>query len=120
MELNWITEPGIGAVEGPAGQPLLTTVADVNRVIEACWSHHVGAIILYAANLTPHFFDLSSGEAGTILQKLQDYQLRLAVVCLPGEVTLSRWFSDLLAEEQRGRAFGVFPSRADALAWLAQ
>lgn len=39
-----------------------------------------GSALLYAPNLTAKF-DLSSREAGAILQKLRDYRIRLAVVC---------------------------------------
>lgn len=120
MELHRITESELTAVEGPPGQPLLARVTDVTLLIEACWAQHVDAALLYAPNLTPHFFDLSSGEAGEILQKLQNYRLRLAVVCPPGTVTLSHHFQALLAEAQHGSAFGVFADRPAALAWLAQ
>lgn len=120
MELNVVTELGPKVVEGVSGQPLLSNVAAVNQLIEACWYHEVDAVVLYASNLTPHFFDLSSGEAGNILQKLQTYRIRLAVICPPGTVTFSSRFHELLAEVKRGRAFGVFPSRPEALAWLGQ
>lgn len=75
--------------------------------------------MLYASNLTPHFFDLSSGEAGDILQKLQNYRIHLAVICPPGTVAFSSRFHELMAEFKRSRAFGVFPSRPEALAWLS-
>lgn len=120
VELNVVAELGGAAIEGPPGQPLLSSAADVSQLIEACWSMQVGSVILHASNLTPHFFDLSSGEAGSILQKLQNYRIRLAVICPPGAVTFSSRFRELLSEDQRGRAFGVFESRPDALAWVGQ
>ena len=46
-------------------------------------------------NLTPAFFDLSSGEAGAILQKLRNYGIRLAVVCPPGRVLMSSRFGEM-------------------------
>ena len=63
--------------------------------------------------------DLSSGEAGEILQKLRNYRLRLAVVCPPGIVALSRRFEEQMVEERRDPHFGLFESREQALAWLA-
>jgi Domain of unknown function (DUF4180) len=120
MEVNVITEQGHSALEGVPEQPMLTTVDDLNRLIEACWFHEVDAMILYAPNLTPRFFDLSSGEAGAILQKLQNYQIRLGVVLPPGTVALSSRFGDVLAENRHSRAFGVFASRGEALGWLTQ
>lgn len=109
---------GVTAVEGPLGLPLLRTVADTARLIEACWSHGARAALLYAGNLTPAFFDLSSGEAGAILQKLQTYQIRLAVVCPPAGVAMSSRFRELLAEARQGSDFGVFTEREAALAWI--
>jgi len=44
--------------------------------------------LLYSSNLPPAFFDLSSREAGTVLQKLRNYR------------------------------FGIFESREAALEWL--
>jgi hypothetical protein len=116
-ELTLVDEASAPALEGPPDEPLLATVEDASRIVEACWSSGAHAALLYAANLTPGFFDLSTGEAGAILQKLQNYRIRLAVVCPPGLVMSSR-FGELLAEEQQGRDFGVFATRGEARAWL--
>jgi hypothetical protein len=120
MELSVITDHGITAVEGPPDQPLIRQVTDTSRLIEACWSHGADAALLHVSNLTPGFFALRTGEAGEILQKLQTYRIRLAVVCPPGSVSLSPRFRELLDEAHTGRDFGVFESRAAALAWLAR
>lgn len=117
---TFIEEAGVAVVEGQEGQPLLSTVDDTTTLIELCWSYGAQGAMLYATNLTPGFFDLSTGEAGAILQKLQNYRLRLAVVAPPGSVTMSRRFAELLAEVQGGRDFGVFPTREAARAWFAR
>jgi ribosomal-protein-alanine N-acetyltransferase len=116
--LRPVEEDGLLAIEGRPDQLILADDADLNSLIETCWSHGAHAILLYAANLTPGFFDLSSGEAGGILQKLQNYRLRLAVVCPPNSVRMSSRFHELLAETRQDRDFGLFASRADARAWL--
>ena len=87
-------------------------------MIEACFSHRARLALLYAPNLTGKFFDLSSGEAGEILQKLRNYGVRLAVVCPPGSVQFSSRFGEMLAEEHLRRDFRVFETRADAREWL--
>ncbi len=120
MDLSVITEHGVTAVEGPMAQPLIRQVTDMSQLIEACWSHGASAALLYAANLTPGFFELRTGEAGEILQKLQTYRIRLAVVCPPGSVSFSERFRELLLEAREGRDFGVFETRAAALEWLAR
>lgn len=119
MTLAIVEDAGIKAVEGTAGQRVMGSVKDAGLVIEACLSARTRAALLYAENLTPAFFDLSSGEAGEILQKLRNYRIRLAVVCPPGQVRFSSRFGEMLAEERRGPYFGVFDTRAGARAWLA-
>lgn len=118
MELSLVEENGIQLVEGQPDQPFLSRVQDVGSVVEMCLSSGADAALLYASNLTAAFFDLSSGEAGEILQKLQTYRIRLAVVCAPGSVQFSRRFGDLLVEAHQGQDFKVCETRRDALAWL--
>lgn len=118
MELRLVDEQGIKVVEGQPNQALLTSASDVDRVIEACFAEGAKVALLYTANLSPAFFDLSSGEAGIVLQKLRTYRIRFAVVCPPGSVVMSRRFSEMLADEQRGSDFGVFETRQAVIDWL--
>ncbi|WP_231864255.1 DUF4180 domain-containing protein [Sorangium cellulosum] len=105
-------------VEGPPDHGLMSSVRDVDRVIEACFSDGVLCALLYPANLTAAFFDLSSGEAGEILQKLRNYRIRLAVVCPPGAADFSSRFGEVVAEERGGQHFCVFETRNAAVEWL--
>ena len=118
--LTAVGERGVTLVEGHPDKALLVRPADTSRVIEACISADTDAALLYPCNLPESFFDLSSGQAGEILQKLRDYRVRLAVVCAPGTVRLSTRFPEVLAEEARGRYFSVFETRSQAVEWLAR
>jgi hypothetical protein len=113
-------EAGLRFVEGLPGQPLLRRVEDAGLVVEACLSAGVDAALLYAPNLTVGFFDLSSGEAGAILQKLRNYGLRVAVVCAPDSVRFSSRFGEMTAEESSGDCFRLFESRRAARDWLSR
>ena len=106
-------------VEGVPGQSLVCGADEVTVVMEACLSHQVGRALLYSDNLPAHFFDLSSGDAGTILQQCRTYGIRLAVVCAP-DVRPSRRFGEMVAEESRGPHFRVFEGREAAAAWLCR
>jgi hypothetical protein len=117
-EITIVEEPGFRFAQGPPGRDLMRTVDDANLLLEACFSSGTTAAILDAQNLTGRFFDLSSGEAGAILQKLRNYRIRLAVVCTPGSVCFSTRFPEMAAEEARGGLFGVFPSHSAAREWL--
>jgi len=116
--LHLLEEGGVKVIEGTPGQPLMTRVEDATEILEACFSNEVQTVLLYAENVTEGFFDLSSSQAGAVLQRLRNYGIRLAVVCPPGSVRFSSRFDEMLAEERRGRYFGVFESRRAALDWL--
>lgn len=88
------------------------------RVVEECLSAGTDLALLYAVNLPPAFFDLSSRVAGDVLQKVRNYRIRLAVVCPPGTVHFSTRFGEMLADERRLRHFGVFDTREQAVGWL--
>lgn len=106
-------------VEGTPGQALIVRVDDVSTLLEACFEHAADRVLLYPENLTEHFFDLHSGEAGAILQKLRNYRIRLAVVRTP-TLRLSQRFGELLADEQRGSYFRLFDRRSAAEEWLCR
>ena len=119
MELKLVDEGGVKVVEGVPREQWLTSAEEVGRVLEACFSTGASGALLYAENLSPAFFDLSSGEAGAVLQKLRNYRVRLAVVCSPGSVAFSSRFGEMVAEERRGDDFGLFDTRDAGRAWLA-
>ena len=114
MLLGLIDENGVRAVEGTRGHALMHRPQDATLIIEACFSTNARAALLYPENLTAGFFDLSSGEAGVILDKLRRYQVRLAIVSAPASVEFSSRFREILSDDLR-----VFDARDAALAWLA-
>ncbi|MDM7832635.1 DUF4180 domain-containing protein [Cellulomonas edaphi] len=83
--------------------PLVSTVADVLDLVGDAWSVEAEVIAVPVSRLHPAFFDLSSGFAGDVAQKLVNYHLVLAVV---GDVSdhaarssaLTAW----IAESNRG------------------
>lgn len=117
MNLDVIDVRGRRVGEGPRGERLVASVDDAAALVEACLSHGIDRLLLYPENLTPNFFDLSSGEAGAILQKLRNYHIRLAVVRTP-TLRLSSRFGEMLADERHGPYFRLFEARRDATAWL--
>ena len=118
MELSVSEEAGVRFVEGPPDLPLMNSIEDAALLVEACFSHRASSALLHAPNLTGRFFDLSSGEAGAILQKLRNYRIRLAVVCPTDSVRLSSRFGEMTAEESRTGYFQVFESARAAREWL--
>jgi hypothetical protein len=115
MTIGVRDQAGIRIVEGTPGEPLMHRPQDANIVIEACFSAPARVALLYAENLTPRFFDLSSGEAGEILDKLRRCRITLAVVCAPGAVQFSSRFREVLSDDLR-----VFETCEAARLWLAE
>ena len=118
MELSAVDEHGVTLVEGAPDTPFLAESREVGRLLEACFSAHTRRALLYASNLPPRFFDVSSLDAGEVLQKLRNYRVRLAVVS-DAASTASTRFHELLAAERRDRHFDLFETRSEAVAWLA-
>ena len=99
--------------EATRGAPIVKKPDDAARIVEACWAVKSRAALLYPEHLTARFFDLSSAEAGLILDKLRRFRVKLAVVCPPGEVTFSTRFREILCDD-----FQIFDTRDAAVAWL--
>ena len=104
--------------EWPVDAQPMRKPSDAARVIEVCASNGVDSALLHAEDLTQNFFDLSSGEAGEILQKLRTYRIRIAVVYKPGHVRFSSRFGEMAEEEARFGYFRLFESEQDAREWL--
>ncbi|MBV9282915.1 MAG: DUF4180 domain-containing protein [Chloroflexi bacterium] len=120
MGLTLVQEGHVSFLEGPSGEPLMESVEDVRSVLEQYLSHRVTAVLLYAPNLTANFFDLRSGEAGAVLQKLFQYRVRLAIVCTPGIIRPGSRFGEVLVEEESRGRMGLFDSAESARAWIAR
>ena len=99
--------------EATRGEPLVRKPDDAARIVEACWGAKSRAALLYPEHVTPRFFDLSSAEAGIVLDKLRRFRIRLAIVCDPGAVSFSNRFREILCDD-----FQVFDTREAAVAWL--
>ena len=105
-------------LEREPGTRYLADATDVGRLIEDCFSSGARRALLYAENLPYKFFDLSSGQAGLILQKLRTYRVRLAVVAPQERVMPSPRFHEMAAVERRSGQFALFETREAAAAWL--
>jgi len=113
MPLTTVNEQGRPFIEGTDGEPLMRRAQDATLVLEACFSARCRGALLYPANLTPAFFDLSSGEAGEILDKLRRFHIYLAIVCAPDSVQFSSRFTEILSNDLQ-----IFPTCESAREWL--
>ncbi len=112
-----VTFREIRLLEGPLGAAFLEDAPSVSQLIEACFGAETALVLLYPENLPPQFFDLSSGVAGAVLQKLANYHIRLAVV-RTASLQVSSHFDEMLADQKPWGLFRLSVSRADPLNWL--
>jgi len=93
-------------------------VDDALNLVSACFESDARRLLLDSSHLPAAFFDLRTRFAGEFLQKLENYQIRLAGL-FPHDHAYGERFTEFLSEARRGRRFRAFFARADAEAWLA-
>ena len=91
---------------------------DPHALVSACFEHDTRALLLDEGVLPPAFFDLSSGVAGELVQRLVNYGLRMAAV-VPDPGKHSGPFQDFAREASTSGPIRFFTSRDAALQWLA-
>jgi len=99
-------------VELAPGTPL-----EPAAVLARCIEDGARAILLDEAALPAEFFDLRTGLAGELLQKLTPYRIRLACV-VPDARVHPTHFQDFLREANRGVQFRFLTTREAAIDWL--
>jgi hypothetical protein len=90
---------------------------DPLRAVVAAIEHGTYRLLLDAGTLPPSFFDLSTGVAGDVVQKLVNYGVRMAAV-VPELDAHSVRFQEFAREANRFAQFRFFATRAEAVAWL--
>lgn len=93
----------------------IRSMTDVTDAVGACLGK--AGLLLTEGDLSPEFFNLSSGLAGELLQKLVNYKVRTAIIVTNPEAHGER-FAELVYEHRSHGVIRFFRSRYDADAWL--
>ena len=96
---------------------VIRTEQDMLELIAACGEHDTQNVILYQDNLGPDFFELKTQLAGTLFQKLANYQVRGAAIISMGQIKSER-FKELIFESNRSNLFRFFEDKEAAEEWL--
>ncbi len=94
---------------------IINSEEDVLRLFEKQYPHH--KLLILQSNLNPDFFDLKTGLAGAILQKLVNYQVQTAFVVDP-ESGAQEHFREMMAEANTKNEFRFFATKEAATEWL--
>ncbi len=88
-----------------------------HSVVSAAFETGAAAVLIDRPALPDAFFDLRSGLAGDLAQRLTLYGLRAACV-VPDLAVHPERFREFAREANRGECVRVFATRDDAVAWL--
>ena len=110
---------GIRVLHLEAEGETLSTPDDAADLVGSAWSHDAAMVAVPAERFDAAFFDLRSGIAGEITQKLVNYRIRLAVVGdISEHVAASDALRDYVWESNRGDHVWFLADRAELEAKL--
>ena len=90
---------------------------DVSRAIGTCLG--TDGVILAETDLSPEFFDLRTGLAGELFQKLINYRIPVAIV-LPDPDAYGERFSELAREHSSHGIIRFVRTLNEATEWLSE
>jgi hypothetical protein len=100
----------------PDGQ-ILQNEADILDLIAACGEYMCDRLLVHTELLPTDFYDLKTGLAGNLLQKLVNYWVRCAFILDEEKVGNGRFY-EMMIEANRGRQFFFCHERDAAVDWL--
>jgi hypothetical protein len=98
-------------------EPTGAQPADPVAALRSCIERGMRALLLDHGALPVAFFDLRTGVAGELVQKLVNYGVRMAAV-VPDLSVHSPRFREFAREANAGRQFRFFATRQEAIDWL--
>ncbi len=100
-----------------AAAPPIQNDQEALELIALCIENHTARLMINAEVLANDFFDLKTGVAGQILQKLVNYHIKTAFVIID-EMRIKGRFKEMINESSRGNNFRVFANRDEAEKWI--
>lgn len=100
-----------------SSDPLIQREQDAVDIISLCVEHDTNAVVLEGNRFSDDFVRLRTGLAGTVLQKLGNYQIKAAAV-IEGEHQFPVRFREMVSEHRAGNTFRIFADAEKALDWL--
>lgn len=92
---------------------------DILDLIVFCGENDTHCVMFHQENLASDFFDLKTGLAGLLFQKLANYRLKAAVLVSLENIQNPR-FKELIYECNRSQQIRFYEDRSLAEAWLLE
>ncbi len=96
------------------GTIIIGSASDVLDIMGNISYENCSRIIIHSDSFSGEFFDLRTGVAGEILQKISNYRMRLSIVGDFSHLTSRSW-RDFIRESNRGRTVNFHPTVDEAL-----
>jgi hypothetical protein len=101
---------GLQLAELEQDGPPLSSEQDALDIIGETYGTGVDLVAIPVQRFAPEFWQLRTGRAGAFIQKLVNYQLRLAIVGdLSAEIARSAALADFVREANRGQQVRFVP-----------
>lgn len=94
---------------------MINTVNDILDVLaDASYNYRADHMVVYKESLPEQFFELRTGLAGEMLQKLTNYNMRISIV---GDFSVysSKALRDFIYESNKGKQVNFCATEQDAL-----
>lgn len=89
----------------------------VDKILDEVFNLQTDRVLLYSQDIPDDFFDLKTGVAGEVMQKLVQYKVRTAIV-IDSSLELSDRFKELILESKRHNTLRFFFDEDEAKRWL--
>lgn len=118
MNFRVITIGDKRVIECVSSEQKFITEQNTLDLVAACMENDTGLLMLNGEVLSEDFFKLSTGVAGSILQKLVNYHIKTAAI-IDQELANKGRFREMALETNKGNHFRIFNTREEAENWLA-
>jgi hypothetical protein len=119
VEINICQANGKTYLEDRPGCLLVQSEGDILDLLAECGPNNTRLLMLHQDNVAPQFFDLATGLAGAVLQKLSNYFIRAVMIVDPKTIASKR-FQELVYECNQGGDLHFTEDRGAGEAWLVR
>ncbi|OBZ18567.1 hypothetical protein A8L34_03050 [Bacillus sp. FJAT-27264] len=116
MNYQVISNNNVAYVACLSTETPLSREQDALDLIALCSEHDTKLLMLHSAMLSADFFNLRTGLAGGMMQKLINYHVTTALVL--NEMITEGRFKELASESNKGNQFRMFDNTDEAERWL--
>ncbi len=117
MNYNLIDKDDKRYIEYISNEKLISKETDAMDLIAACFENNTNLLIIHYETLSEDFFNLRTGLAGAILQKLVNYKIKVAII-IANEENLNDRFREMIIEANKRDDYRTFRNTTDAENWI--